>query len=168
MPDEVSTAGAGHRLQFGPEYIIPNAFDPRLISRLPPAVAKAAMDSGVARKPLTDLRKYARNLSGRLDATASALDAIMEGVRANPRRVVFAEGEEEKMVRAAVAYLQAGYGTPVLIGREDRVRATMAFLGLGRVDGVEIHNARLSHSNRAYSDFLYARLQRRGFLARDC
>jgi malate dehydrogenase (oxaloacetate-decarboxylating)(NADP+) len=168
VPDEVSTAGTGHRLQFGPDYIIPNAFDPRLISRLPPAVAKAAMDSGVARRPIRDLRRYARELSGRLDPTANALDAIMESVRAEPKRVVFAEGEEEKMVRAAVAFQQAGYGTPVLIGREDRVRATMASLGLGRVDGVEIHNARLSHNNRKYAEFLYERLQRRGFLARDC
>ncbi len=168
VPDEVSTAGAGHRLQFGPDYIIPNAFDPRLISRLPPAVAKAAMDSGVARRPLADLRKYARELSGRLDPTANALDAIMESVRAEPKRVVFAEGEEEKIVRAAVAFRNAGYGTPVLIGRVDRVHATMASLGLGQAEGVEIHNARLSHHNRKYADFLYARLQRRGLLFRDC
>jgi malate dehydrogenase (oxaloacetate-decarboxylating)(NADP+) len=168
VPDEVSTAGAGLRLQFGPEYIIPNAFDPRLISRLPPAVAKAAMDSGVARKPISDLRKYARELSGRLDPTANALDAIMESVRAEPKRVVFAEGEEEKIVRSAVAFRNAGYGTPVLIGREDRVRATMASLGLGHAEGLEIHNARLSHNNRKYADFLYARLQRRGYMFRDC
>jgi malate dehydrogenase (oxaloacetate-decarboxylating)(NADP+) len=168
VPDEVSTAGAGLRLQFGPEYIIPNAFDPRLISRLPPAVAKAAMDSGVARRPIADLRKYARELSGRLDPTANALDAIMERVRAEPKRVVFAEGEEEKIVRAAVAFRNEGYGTPVLIGREDRVRATMASLGLGHAEGLEIQNARLSHHNRKYADFLYGRLQRRGYMFRDC
>jgi malate dehydrogenase (oxaloacetate-decarboxylating)(NADP+) len=168
VPDEVSTAGAGHRLQFGPEYIIPNAFDPRLISRLPPAVAKAAMDSGVARRPIADLRKYARELSGRLDPTANALDAIMESVRAEPKRVVFAEGEEEKIVRSAIAFRNAGYGTPVLIGREDRVRATQESLGLGHAEGLEIHNARLSHHNRKYADFLYARLQRRGYMFRDC
>jgi malate dehydrogenase (oxaloacetate-decarboxylating)(NADP+) len=168
VPDEVHSASAGRRLAFGPEYIIPNAFDPRLISWVPPAVAKAAMDSGVARRPLADLRRYARELSGRLDPTAGALDAIMESVRANPKRVVFAEGEEETTVRAAVAYRNAGYGTPVLIGREDRVKATMASLGLGVVDGLEIHNARLSHKNRDYMEFLYKRLQRRGFLQRDC
>ncbi len=168
VPDEVNVAGGGKRLQFGPEYIIPNAFDPRLISRLPPAVAKAALDSGVARRPLSDLRKYARELSGRLDPTANALDAIMESVRAEPRRVVFAEGEEEKMVRAAVAFRNAGYGTPVLIGREERVRATMATLGLGEAKGIEIHNARLARDNRRYAEFLYARNQRRGFLMRDC
>ncbi len=172
VPDEVASAGSGaiggKRLMFGPEYIIPNAFDPRLISRIPPAVAKAAMDSGVARKPIADLRKYARELSGRLDPTANALDAIMEAVRAKPRRVVFAEGEEAKIVRAAVAFRNAGYGTPVLIGREDRVRATMEALGLGDTTGIEIHNARLSQRNAAYAEFLYGRQQRRGLLLRDC
>jgi malate dehydrogenase (oxaloacetate-decarboxylating)(NADP+) len=170
VPDEVHSASSGRRLAFGPEYIIPNAFDPRLISRVPPAVAKAAIDSGVARKPLVDLRRYARSLSGRLDPTAGALDAIMEMVRENPRRVVFAEGEEAKVVRAAIAFRNAGYGTPVLIGREDRVNTTIAGLGLdsGMSDGIEIHNARLSHNNPKYVDFLYARQHRRGLLQRDC
>jgi malate dehydrogenase (oxaloacetate-decarboxylating)(NADP+) len=168
VPDEVHSASAGRRLTFGPEYIIPNAFDPRLISWIPPAVARAAMDSGVARKPLTDLRRYARELSGRLDPTAGALDAIMETVRANPRRVVFAEGEESKAVRAAVAFRNGGYGRPVLIGREDRVKATIASLGLGMIEGIEIHNARLSDANQKYVDFLYGRLQRKGYLQRDC
>jgi len=168
VPDEVNAAGGGKRLQFGPDYIIPNAFDPRLISRLPPAVAKAAVDSGVARKPIHDLRRYTRELSGRLDPTANALDGISERVRAAPQRVVFAEGEEEKIVRAAVAYRNAGYGTPVLIGREERVRATMSALGLGHIEGIEIHNARLSGRNAKYAEFLYARLQRNGYLARDC
>ena len=167
VPDEVHASSAGRRLHFGPEYIIPNAFDPRLITRIPPAVARAAMDSGVARKPIIDVQRYTRDLSGRLDPTAGALDAIMERVRTNPRRVVFAEGEEEKIVRAAVAYRDAGYGRPVLIGREDRVLATLAGLGLGMTDGIEIHNARLSGSNTKYVDFLYGRLQRKGMLRRD-
>ena len=169
VPDEVHTASAGGaRLHFGPEYIIPNAFDPRLISQIPPAVARAAMESGVARRPMADLRKYGRTLSGRLDPTANALDAIMERVRASPKRVVFAEGEEEKVVRAAVAFRNAGYGTPVLIGREDRVRHTMAGLGLGVADGIEVHNARLSQHNGRYVALLYDRLQRQGMLERDC
>ncbi|HYZ23863.1 MAG TPA: phosphate acyltransferase, partial [Rhodopila sp.] len=167
VPDEVHSALTDRRLTFGPEYIIPNAFDPRLIARVPPAVAKAAIDSGVARRPLEDLRRYARSLSGRLDPTADALDATMEMVRENPRTVVFAEGEEQKVVRAAVAFRNAGYGRPVLIGREDRVRATLNSLGLGDIEGVEIHNARLSGANTKYVDFLYARLQRRGHLRRD-
>jgi malate dehydrogenase (oxaloacetate-decarboxylating)(NADP+) len=168
VPEEVAGAGAGKALRFGPDYIIPNAFDPRLISRVPPAVAKAAMDSGVARRPLIDLHRYARDLAGRLDPTAAALEAITERVRANPRRVVFAEGEEEKVIRAAIAFRNAGYGTPVLVGREDRISATVAALGLPMPDGIEIHNARLSESNRRYAEFLYARRQRQGFLFRDC
>ena len=168
VPDEVHSASTGRQLHFGSEYIIPNAFDPRLISWIPPAVARAAIDSGVARRPIADLRRYARELSGRLDPTAGALDAIMETVRANPQRVVFAEGEEEKSVRAAVAFRNAGYGRPVLIGREDRVKATIAGLGLGMVEGIEIHNARLSGANPKYVDFLYRRLQRKGYLQRDC
>jgi len=122
----------------------------------------------VARRPLADLRRYARSLSGRLDPTAGALDAIMETVRAHPRRVVFAEGEEEKVVRAAVAFRNAGYGTPVLIGREDRVKATIDRLSLGMIEGIELHNARLSHANEKYVELLYARQQRRGLLLRDC
>jgi len=169
VPDEVTTAGGGgQRLKFGPEYIIPNAFDPRLIAQVSPAVARAAMESGVARKPIEDLRRYARSLATRLDPTASALDAIAELVRSNPQRVVFAEGEEEKVVRAAVAFRNAGYGTPVLIGREDRVLATLGALGLGGVEGIEIHNARLSGNNRRYAEWLYGKLQRRGYLFRDC
>ena len=167
VPDEVHSASAGRRLTFGPEYIIPNAFDPRLITRIAPAVARAAMDSGVARKPIPDLRRYGRDLSGRLDPTAGALDAIMEVVRSNPRRVVFAEGEEEKVVRAAVAFRNAGYGRPILIGREDRVQATLNSLGLGQIEGIEIHNARLSGANAKYFDFLYQRQQRKGLLRRD-
>jgi malate dehydrogenase (oxaloacetate-decarboxylating)(NADP+) len=167
VPDEVHASSSGRRLHFGPEYIIPNAFDPRLITRVPPAVARAAIESGVARKPIVDMQRYARDLSGRLDPTAGALDAIMESVRANPRRVVFAEGEEEKVVRAAIAFRDAGYGRPVLIGREDRVMATLATLGLGKTDGIEIHNARLSSANARYVDFLYERSQRKGLLRRD-
>src|SRR6202034_2563864 len=135
---------------------------------IPRGGAKAAIDPGVARKPIEDLRRYGRSLSGRLDPTADALDATMDMVRTNPSRVVFAEGEEEKVVRAAVAYRNAGYGRPVLIGREDRVQATMASLGLGIVEGIEIHNARLSGANTKYVEFLYGRMQRRGFLQRDC
>ncbi len=166
VPDEVHAASA-RQLRFGPDYIIPNAFDPRLIFRIPTAVAQAAMDSGVARKPLTDLRRYTRDLSGRLDRTANALDMIMESVRASPKTVVFAEGEDEKIVRAAIDYARRGFGRPILIGREDRVHAALQKLGLRLPDEIEIHNARVSSHNAAYTDMLYARLQRRGLLHRD-
>ena len=169
VPDEVHRAAA-RQLRFGPDYIIPNAFDPRLITRIPLAVAQAAMQSGVARRPLTDLRRYARELAGRLDTAANALDLIIEGVRDRPRRIVFAEGEDEKMVRAACLFHKEGFGTPILIGREDRVRAVFDRLGLAPT-GIEIRNARLSamadRNNARYVDFLYARLQRSGHLLRD-
>ena len=168
VPEEVSGAGAGKSLRFGAEYIIPNAFDPRLISRVSPAVAKAAMDSGVARKPLADLHRYARDLANRLDATMGALEAIAESVRQNPKRVVFAEGEEEKVIRAAIAFRNAGYGTPVLVGREDRIAAVANAIGIPLPDGIEIQNARLSDSTRRYAEFLYEKRQRDGFLQRDC
>ena len=168
VPEEVARSGAGKRLVFGPEYIIPNAFDPRLISRVPVAVAEAAVASGVARKPLTDPARYARELTNRLDEAANALEAIHERVRAEPKRVVFAEGEEENVIRAAIAYRNGGFGTPILVGREDRITATVAAMGIRLPDGIEIHNARLSQDNRRFAEYLYGRKQRDGFLFRDC
>ncbi len=168
VPDEVAAAYSGERLTYGPDYIIPAPFDPRLIWAVPSAVAKAAMDSGVARKPIPDMDAYKRSLRGRLDPTAAGLELIFERVRAAPKRVVFAEGEEEKTIRAALLFRESGYGTPVLVGREERIRATMETMGLNAPQGLEIHNARLSHDNKRYTDFLYARQQRHGMLYRDC
>ncbi|MGE5270242.1 MAG: NADP-dependent malic enzyme, partial [Thiohalocapsa sp.] len=168
VPDEVAAAYAGERLRYGPDYIIPAPFDPRLIVAVPSAVAEAAMKSGVARKPMVDIEAYRRSLRGRLDPTAAGLELIFEQVRAQPKRVVFAEGEEEKTIRAALLYAESGYGAPILIGREERVRATMAAIGLSASDRLEIHNARLSTRNQHYTDFLYQRLQRHGMLHRDC
>ncbi|MGH7115376.1 MAG: NADP-dependent malic enzyme [Stellaceae bacterium] len=168
VPDEVAAAYSGERLTYGPDYIIPAPFDPRLIWAVPSAVAKAAMDSGVARRPIPDMEAYKRALRGRLDPTAAGLELIFERVRAQPKRVVFAEGEEEKTIRAALLFRESGYGTPVLVGREDRIRSTMAAMGLSSPEGLEIHNARVSHDNRRYTDFLYARQQRHGMLYRDC
>jgi malate dehydrogenase (oxaloacetate-decarboxylating)(NADP+) len=168
VPDEVAAAYSGERLTYGPDYIIPAPFDPRLIWAVPSAVAKAAMDSGVARKPILDMGAYKRSLRARLDPTAAGLEQIFERVRAEPKRVVFAEGEEEKTIRAALLFRESGYGTPVLVGREERIQATMAAMGLAAPDLLEIHNARLSQHNRRYTDFLYARQQRYGMLYRDC
>jgi malate dehydrogenase (oxaloacetate-decarboxylating)(NADP+) len=168
VPDEVDAAYSGRRLRYGPDYIIPVPFDPRLIAAIPSAVAKAAMDSGVARRPIVDMESYKSELSARLDPIAASLHLIFERVRANPRRVVFAEGEEEKTIRAALAYRNAGYGEPVLIGREERVHEAMKQIGVAEIDGIEIHNARLSRHNNEYTDFLYGRLQRSGLLYRDC
>ena len=168
VPDEVKKAYAGQRLQFGTGYLIPTPFDPRLISAVPPAVAKAAMDSGVARIEIKDMDAYRRSLSARLDPTANSLQRIFEQVRANPKRVVFAEGEEERVIRAALSFRNAGYGTPILIAREDRVAETIKSLGLTGAETLEVHNARLSKHNKRYTDYVYERLQRRGALYRDC
>ncbi len=168
VPDEVAAAYSGQRLQYGPSYIVPTPFDPRLIWAVPSAVAKAAMDFGVARKPIANMEAYKTSLKGRLDPTAASLQRALDEVRANPKRVVFAEGEEEKTIRAALSFRDNGYGTPVLIGREERIRDTMRRMGLGAAGDVEMHNARLSRANKTYTDFLYARLQRRGALHRDC
>jgi malate dehydrogenase (oxaloacetate-decarboxylating)(NADP+) len=169
VPDELDAAYAGRRLRYGPEYIMPVPFDPRLISVVPAAVAKAAMDSGVARRPITDMKAYRRQLSTRRDPTAAMLDLIYEEVRNNPpRRIVFAEGEEEKVIRAAIAFLNSGYGKPVLVGRNERIEAKMRAIGLNRMADLEIHNARLSQHNQRYTDYLHKRLQREGYLWRDC
>ncbi|HLN23023.1 MAG TPA: NADP-dependent malic enzyme, partial [Patescibacteria group bacterium] len=168
VPDEVDAAYVGRRLRYGPEYIVPVPFDPRLISAIPPAVAKAAMDSGVARKPIIDMDTYKRELSARLDPTAASMQMLFEELRSNPQRVVFAEGEEEKSIRAAVAFRNAGYGTPILLGRDEQILQTMKGAGLGgAIEGIEIVNARLSDRTKAYTDMLYARLQRKGNLYRD-
>jgi malate dehydrogenase (oxaloacetate-decarboxylating)(NADP+) len=171
VPDEVHRAAA-RQLRFGPEYIIPNAFDPRLITRIPLAVARAAVESGVARRPLPEPRRYTRELAARLDTAVNILDLITEGVRDQPKRMVFAEGENETMVRAAAQYHKEGFGTPILIGNEVRVREAFARLELALPEGIEIRNARLAAmedhgKNLRYTDFLYARLQRRGYLLRD-
>jgi malate dehydrogenase (oxaloacetate-decarboxylating)(NADP+) len=168
VPDEVAAAYAGQRLRYGSDYIIPAPFDPRLIWAVPSAVAQAAMDSGVARKPILDMAAYKRSLRARLDPTAAQLEAIFEKVQRQPKRVVFAEGEEEMTIRAALQYANSGYGTPILIGREAPIRATMAAMGLNSEGPLEIHNARLSHSNQRYTEFLYKRQQRSGMLYRDC
>ncbi len=170
VPDEVAAAYQGSRPRFGREYIIPVPFDPRLIHTIPTAVARAAMDSGVARRPIVDMRSYKAQLSARRDPVAGTLNGIFERVRRFPKRVVFAEGEEEKVIRAAISFVNQGLGKAILVGREERILETAAAAGIdmeGR-EGVELHNARLSHRNSTYAQFLYERLQRKGFLFRDC
>jgi malate dehydrogenase (oxaloacetate-decarboxylating)(NADP+) len=167
VPDEVDRAYRSRRLRFGPDYIVPVPFDPRLIVAVPSAVAQAAMDSGVARRPIIDEKAYAYALRQRLDPTASSLQGILDRVRANPRRVVFAEGEDQRVIRAAIAFANSGYGSAVLIGREDEVQRTVKEAGLALPANVEIHNARLSAANAKYAAFLYQRQQRRGWLQRD-
>ena len=169
VPDEVAAAYRGSRPRFGREYIIPVPFDPRLIHVIPIAVARAAMASGVAQRPIVDLGAYKAQLSARRDPIAGAMQRIIERVRRTPKRVVFAEGEEEQVIRAAYSFVNQGLGTAVLVGREERVRAAAEALGLDLGDkGFEVHNAKLSQRNALYAQFLYERLQRKGYLLRDC
>jgi malate dehydrogenase (oxaloacetate-decarboxylating)(NADP+) len=167
VPDEVAAA-YGARPKYGPDYIIPVPFDPRLISAVPPAVAKAAMDTGVARKPIVDMDAYGQQLRTRRDPVAGVLQRVYERLRRQPRRVVFAEGEEEQVIRAAASFVHQGLGTALLVGREDRVRETAGTLGVELGGGIEIINAALSQRNAAYAAYLYERLQRKGYLQRDC
>jgi malate dehydrogenase (oxaloacetate-decarboxylating)(NADP+) len=164
VPEEVAAA-YGTQHSFGPEYIIPAPFDPRLMELIPAAVAQAAMDSGVATKPIIDMAAYRQSLRARLNPTTSVLSLAYEGARANPKRVIFAEGEEEVVLRAAIAFKEGGYGTPVLVGRES-VHERLQKLG-ANPDDFELHNSVNSPLVPKMVEFLYGRLQRRGYLRRD-
>ena len=166
VPEEVAVAYGGMAHSFGPDYIIPAPFDPRLMEVVPAAVAQAAMDSGVAQFAIEDMAAYRNSLRSRLNPTTSVLSLAYEAARANPRRVIFAEGEEEVVLRAAIAFRDGGYGTPVLVGREDvpdRLRA----LGVDNPDDFELQNSRNSELIGEMVDYLYKRLQRRGYLHRE-
>ncbi len=168
VPDEVAEA-YGKRLKYGPGYIIPTPFDPRLISTIPPAVAKAAADSGVARKPIEDLAAYGAVLAARTDPSASFLQKIYSALRtaAAPKRIVFAEGEEDAVLRGAYAFQQEGLGKAVLIGREALIRDGLKAAGLPADAEFEIYHSRTAPNTALYTEYLYKRLQRRGILRRD-
>ncbi|MEQ8557587.1 MAG: NADP-dependent malic enzyme [Henriciella sp.] len=166
VPDEVAAAYHGSRPQFGRDYIIPTPFDPRLISFIPPFVAQAAMDTGVARTPIPDMDEYRRMLARRLDPTASFLQGVQAAVREKQPRIVFAEGEEPSVVRAAYSFKNQGLGHPILIGREEQVTRAMQQMGVPE-GSLDIINARLSDRNPEYTDYLYDRLNRQGYLRRD-
>ncbi len=168
VPDQVAASFHGRRPTFGPDYIIPAPFDPRLMSHIPPAVAKAAMDTGVARKPIVDMDAYVARLSGRLDPVAGWLQSTFEAVRRNPKRIVFAEGEEPAVIRAANTYCAQGFGQPLLVGTGDTVRERFKELGIPLRRDFELLDTRGSPYTEEFTDFLYARLQRRGYLRRDC
>jgi malate dehydrogenase (oxaloacetate-decarboxylating)(NADP+) len=166
VPEEVAAAYGGRASSFGREYIIPAPFDPRLMEVVPAAVAKAAMDSGVATRPILDMDEYRTILRARLNPTTSVLGLAYEGARAHPRRVVFAEGEEEVVLRAAIAFRDGGYGIPVLVGRDD-VHERLSALGVDKPELFEVHNSRNSPLVPAMVERLYERLQRRGYLRRE-
>ncbi len=168
VPDQVAAAYLGRRVRYGPDYIIPAPFDPRLITHVPLAVAKAAMDTGVARRPIVDLERYAAQLSARLDPVAAWLHSIFAQVRHLPKRIVFAEGEQPQVARAANAFYNAGLGRPILIGRGAPIREAFDAAGIGLSDVIEMHDTSLDERRQEYAEFLFARLQRRGYLLRDC
>ncbi|MBX9729603.1 MAG: NADP-dependent malic enzyme [Sphingopyxis sp.] len=167
VPEEVAAAYGGRASSFGTEYIIPAPFDPRLMEVVPAAVAKAAMESGVARRSIEDFDVYRQSLRARLNPTTSVLTLAYEAARQNPRRVVFAEAEEEVVLRAAIMFRDGGYGVPVLVGR-DNVRERLRNLGVADPDSFELHNSKHSPLVEEMTERLYIRLQRRGYLRRDC
>ncbi|MFM2301701.1 MAG: hypothetical protein RLZZ84_1437 [Pseudomonadota bacterium] len=166
VPEEVAAA-YGKNQTFGHDYIIPAPFDPRLMEVVSSAVAKAAMDTGVAQKPIEDFDAYRHSLKARLNPTTSVLTQVYEQAKANPKRVIFAEAENEVVLRAAIQFRDFGYGEPVLVGRTKAVVDKLVELGVGNPDSYEIHNAAVSPHVAPMVDMLYERLQRRGFLERD-
>ena len=168
VPDEVAAAYSGIRPRYGPDYIIPAPFDPRLIRDIPPAVAKAALESGVARMPIVDEDAYKNRLSARLDPAAAVMQPIYQKAKRLMKKVVFAEGEEEKVIRAALNFRELGLGIPVLVGRKENIEKSLSEIGQQLHSGIEIVNAEISDKSDEYTNYLYSRLQRRGVLARDC
>jgi len=167
VPEEVAAAYHGQRPKYGPDYIIPAPFDPRLISEIPPYVAQAAMDTGVARKPIEDMVAYKKSLARRQDPTAAILQGITSSVVQNPKTIIFAEGEEPAVIRAAQAYQQRGLGKAILVGREKPIYDNMKLLGVEKPEGFTVLNARLFDRNAEFTEYLYGRMQRKGFLRRD-
>jgi malate dehydrogenase (oxaloacetate-decarboxylating)(NADP+) len=166
VPDEVAAAYRGARPSYGPNYIIPVPFDPRLISRVSSAVAEAAIKSGVARRPIKDMEAYRFQLSARLDPSAILFQSITASVRANPKRIVFAEGEEEPVIRAAAAFQNSGLGRAILVGREEIVRERIAKLGVESELKIQVPHSAVEAA--PYIEALYKRMQRHGVLHRDC
>jgi len=166
VPEEVAAAYGGKAHSFGPDYIIPAPFDPRLMEIVPAAVAKAACDSGVARRPIEDMDAYRTALRSRLNPTTSVLSLAYEAARANPRRVLFAEGEEDVVLRAAIAFRDGGYGIPLLVGRDD-VHDRLRALGVDDPESFTVFNSRNYGRVPEMADYLYQRLQRRGYMHRE-
>ena len=168
VPDEVAAAYSGIRPRYGPEYIIPAPFDPRLIRDIPPAVARAAQESGVARIPIIDEDAYKNRLSARLDPAAEVMQPIYQKAKRLMKKVVFAEGEEEKVIRAALNFRELGLGIPILVGRKEKIENILSEIGQQLHSGIEIINSEISEKSNEYSNYLYSKFQRKGFLSRDC
>lgn len=169
VPEEVYKAYANRKMAFGPEYIIPVPFDPRLITTIPVAVARAAIDSGVAKRKDLDFKKYKAQLASRLNPTSGYMNMLFDVIQSKPQRVVFAEGEEEEVIKAAQMMRDDKYGHPIIIGRDHKILPIMQNMG-GNSDlhGITIMNAAITPDLNKYIDFLYGKLQRQGYLYRDC
>ena len=170
VPDEVAAAmGGGERPKYGKEYIIPSTFDPRLISVIPIAVAKAAIKSGVARKKIDNFENYKEKLKQRLDPSVTILQGINNQIKKTQKRVVFADGEDENTLKAAIAFKNGGLGTPILVGKKERVKQRLQEIGLSENFNIEITNSTDIKKREKYVKFLFKKLQReQGFLERDC
>ena len=163
VPDEAAVA-YGRELKFGRDYIIPTPFDPRLIFRVPPAVAKAGMQTGAARRPIIDLPNYELSLKSRMDPTASILQGMHVRARSNQATMIFAEGDDPRVLRAAVTYQRSGLGKSLVVGRDDDVKSKLEDLGLAdAINELEVVNAAKTEHLESYKDFLYDRLKRKGF-----
>jgi malate dehydrogenase (oxaloacetate-decarboxylating)(NADP+) len=169
VPDEVVAAMGGERPQYGKDYIIPSTFDPRLISVIPAAVAKAAMDSGVARKPIKDFENYKEQLKQRLDPTVTIMQGINSYIKKNQKRIVFADGEDENTLKAAIAFKNSKLGIPILVGKESKVKEQLKKIGYSGKFDIEITNSTDAAKRKKYVDHLFQKLQREeGLLERDC
>ena len=169
VPDEVVAAMGGERPHYGKDYIIPSTFDPRLISVIPAAVAKAAMDSGVARKPINDFELYKDQLKQRLDPTVTIMQGINSYIKKNPKRIVFADGEDTNTLKAAIAFKNSKLGIPILIGKEEKVKEQIKKIGYDENFDIEIVNSKDTIKREKYVQYLFKKLQReQGLLEWDC
>ena len=169
VPDEVVAAMGGDRPKYGKDYIIPSTFDPRLISVIPAAVAKAAMDSGVAKKPIKDFEAYRDQLKQRLDPSVTIMQGINSHIKKNQKRIVFADGEDENTLKAAIAFKNSKLGTPILIGKKNKIKERIKEIGYNENFDIEIINSEDKEKREKYVNFLFEKMQReKGLLERDC
>ncbi|MDA7464685.1 NADP-dependent malic enzyme [Candidatus Pelagibacter ubique] len=169
VPDEVVAAMGGDRPKYGKDYIIPSTFDPRLISVIPAAVAKAAMDSGVAKKPIKDFEAYRDQLKQRLDPSVTIMQGINSHIKKNQKRIIFADGEDENTLKAAIAFKNSKLGTPILIGKKSKIKERIKEIGYNENFDIEIINSENKEKREKYVNFLFEKMQReKGLLERDC
>ncbi len=167
VPDEVIKAYGGKEMKFGPNYIIPTPFDSRLIYTIPVAVAKAAVETGVARKPIKDWELYKKQLKARRDPSVNSLSLIFEKLKRSPKNIIFAEGEQPEIIKVASMWRDHGYGKPILVGKKEKILNKMQEFNINE-KGIEIYNSAISDENNKFIDYLYTKLQRKGVLKSDC